>query len=38
MGIACGVVAFQLAPHGDQLILVLLAILATFFLAWLSRE
>ena len=34
MGIACGVAALQLAPHGHRVIAVLLALLATFLLMW----
>lgn len=34
MGIACGVAALQLAPHGHRVIAVLLALLAMFLLVW----
>ena len=34
MGIACGVTALQLAPHGHRVIAVPLELLATFLLVW----
>jgi hypothetical protein len=34
VGIACGVAALQLAPHGYRAIAVPLAILAAFFFVW----
>jgi hypothetical protein len=34
MGIACGLAALELAPHGHWLIVMLLSILAAFFFVW----
>jgi hypothetical protein len=34
IGIACGVAALQLAPHGYRPIALLLSILAAFFIVW----